>query len=754
MATTTPHENPAFIDDHGHNRSNGIYGSSYNHSNNNQQPAPATARNTDNELPTTCKDKTLPERDTWGKGVEFLMSCIAMSVGLGNVWRFPFTALDNGGGAFLIPYLVVLFLVGKPIYYLEMIIGQFSSRGSVKVFDLCPAMRGVGIGQVVSISMVTTYYVAIMGMTLKYFIDSFYSPLPWSQCKDSWNAVCVASSDKNTANYLYVQPQNVTTSVFNVSVNISNYTSSALTSTKPTASAELYFINCTIFVCIGMGQAFMVYMLGTYYEAVCSIIFNYLIQSFRNPLPWAYCKETWNVNCIDSAVTKREHTNLTNLWQPIRSNDNNRTTSSSELYFINEVLKEKDNINDGIGAPNWQLVIGLFASWLCVFCVIMRGVKSSGKASYFLAIFPYVIMAVLLVRALTLPGSVDGILYFIKPQWSKILDPKVWYAAVTQCFYSLSVCFGNIIMYASYNKFGHNVHRDATIVTGLDTCTSLLAGFTIFGILGHLAHEIGTDDIGSVVKGGAGLAFISYPDAIAKFQSLPQIFSVLFFLMLFVLGIGSNIAMTSCTVTAVRDNFPKIKQWQCALVLAIVSFCIGLAYITPGGQFILTLVDYYGASMIALVLGIFELYVLGWIYGVDRLCKDAEFMMGRKVGLYWRWCWSVITPLIMTIILIYFLSTYTPLTYNNVPFPNWAYALGWTITAVGVLQLPLWLIVAIIRDPGVTWREKFIGAFKPKKDWGPSDPLLREQYNKAMDNESIANQGLGCCGWIKKNIFG
>lgn len=82
------------------------------------------------------------ERDQWGKGIEFLMSCIAMSVGLGNVWRFPFTALENGGGAFLIPYLIVLFLIGKPIYYLEMIIGQFSSRGSVKVYDLCPAMRG------------------------------------------------------------------------------------------------------------------------------------------------------------------------------------------------------------------------------------------------------------------------------------------------------------------------------------------------------------------------------------------------------------------------------------------------------------------------------------------------------------------------------------------------------------------------------------------------------------------------------------
>lgn len=82
------------------------------------------------------------ERANWGNDIEFLMSCIAMSVGLGNVWRFPFTALENGGGAFLIPYLIVLSIIGRPLYYMEMIIGQFSSRGSIKVYDMVPALRG------------------------------------------------------------------------------------------------------------------------------------------------------------------------------------------------------------------------------------------------------------------------------------------------------------------------------------------------------------------------------------------------------------------------------------------------------------------------------------------------------------------------------------------------------------------------------------------------------------------------------------
>lgn len=111
------------------------------------------------------------ERASWGNDVEFLMSCIAMSVGLGNIWRFPFTALENGGGkllvsdffrfflsqnedffqniftisivgAFLIPYIIVLLIIGRPLYYMEMLLGQFSSRSSIKVFDLAPALRG------------------------------------------------------------------------------------------------------------------------------------------------------------------------------------------------------------------------------------------------------------------------------------------------------------------------------------------------------------------------------------------------------------------------------------------------------------------------------------------------------------------------------------------------------------------------------------------------------------------------------------
>lgn len=235
---------------------------------------------------------------------------------------------------------------------------------------------------------------------------------------------------------------------------------------------------------------------------------------------------------------------------------------------------------DGIGAPIWNLIGFVVLSWTFVFFILLKGVKSIGKASYVLAIFPYVVLTILLIRALTLPGSFNGIKYLFTPQWDKVLEPQVWYAAVTQVFFSLNIFFGAIFMYSSFNKFTHNVYRDANIVTTLDAFTSLLAGCCIFGIIGHHAHELGVEDISSVVKQGPGLAFISYPDAISKITFAPQVFSVLFFIMLYLLGVGSILAMASTATTIIKDHFKKIKHWQAALLFAVFGAISGSIYLT------------------------------------------------------------------------------------------------------------------------------------------------------------------------------
>ena len=75
--------------------------------------------------------------------------------------------------------------------------------------------------------------------------------------------------------------------------------------------------------------------------------------------------------------------------------------------------------------PDPYLTLTLFFSWVVIFFVIRKGVKSSGKAAYFLAIFPYLVLIALLIRSVTLEGALDGIIFFLNPQWSELLNLKV-----------------------------------------------------------------------------------------------------------------------------------------------------------------------------------------------------------------------------------------------------------------------------------------------------------------------------------------
>lgn len=120
-------------------------------------------------------------------------------MGLGNIWRFPFVALENGGGAFVIPYIIVLILIGKPSYFMEMAVGQFCSGNSVKVFNCVPILKGVGMGQAIATIFVSTYYSATMAITLRYLVDSFRPTLPWSVCKPEWGP-CIPSTPTDDTN--------------------------------------------------------------------------------------------------------------------------------------------------------------------------------------------------------------------------------------------------------------------------------------------------------------------------------------------------------------------------------------------------------------------------------------------------------------------------------------------------------------------------------------------------------------------------
>ena len=211
---------------------------------------------------------------------------------------------------------------------------------------------------------------------------------------------------------------------------------------------------------------------------------------------------------------------------------------------------------------------------------------------YFTATFPYVLLIAITAYGLTLPGALDGVKeLFVPKAWTgpkTITDPQVWRKAAEQMFYSLSVSsghkyflktliciiqvsWGGLVMFGSYNKFGHKVHITAATISSLDFLTSIISGLAVFSILGNLAHQQGVP-VADVVAGGPGLAFITFPEALAQLP-LPQLWAVMFFFMLYLLGLDSEFALIETVLTSFYDFFPKAKRFKSWLVFLLCSSC-------------------------------------------------------------------------------------------------------------------------------------------------------------------------------------
>ncbi|KAM3955956.1 sodium-dependent neutral amino acid transporter B(0)AT3 [Aphomia sociella] len=126
------------------------------------------------------------DRAAWSGKLQFFLSIIGYSVGLGNIWRFPYLCQQNGGGAFLIPFLIMLVLEGVPLFLIEMAIGQKMRLGSLGVWNtIHPWLGGIGISSCVVTLFVALYYNVIITWVFFYLFNSIRltaDQLPWAHC--------------------------------------------------------------------------------------------------------------------------------------------------------------------------------------------------------------------------------------------------------------------------------------------------------------------------------------------------------------------------------------------------------------------------------------------------------------------------------------------------------------------------------------------------------------------------------------------
>jgi len=343
-------------------------------------------------------------------------------------------------------------------------------------------------------------------------------------------------------------------------------------------------------------------------------------------------------------------------------------------------------------------------------------------------------LTVLLVRGVTLPGALEGIKFYLIPDFEKLKSFEVWGDAAMQIFYSIGAGWGALITMASYNKFHHDCHRDAIIVPLLNSGTSIFAGLVIFSIIGFMAHETGSS-IHDVVTQGPGLIFVVYPEAVAKLPISP-LWSVLFFLMVFTVGLGSQFGMFETMTSAFIDEYPELLRGKKTLIVGIVcivEFCFGIPCIMQGGIYVLQVMDWYSSTFTLMIISFLECMIICWVYGINRFYGDIELMLGRRPFIWWKIVWCFITPLIIIFVFFTTVIQHTPVTYgDNYAYPGWAVGLGWCFASISIIPIPIVAIVQLTINGKGSIIKRVKTLLRPAADWGPASEQYREIYQSQL----------------------
>lgn len=213
-----------------------------------------------------------------------------------------------------------------------------------------------------------------------------------------------------------------------------------------------------------------------------------------------------------------------------------------------------------------------------------------------------------------------------------------------------------------------------------------------------MARELGVA-VPDVATSGTGLAFVAYPDLVTRFPAAP-FWSFLFFSMLFTLGLDSQFAIVETILTGFLDWYPQLRSKKTYVIGAICSvlFLCGLPLTTrvsvtastlccqlrrpiapiysQGGGYLLDLLDYYAAGWPYLFIGLTELIIIGYIYGIQNFFDDiysiCKVEFGTWVKTHLFFVYMSLSPLIISVILIISWANHEPLTKGDYQYPGWA----------------------------------------------------------------------------------
>ena len=313
------------------------------------------------------------------------------------------------------------------------------------------------------------------------------------------------------------------------------------------------------------------------------------------------------------------------------------TSTNSTDYFLNFIAN----------GPQTVLYHAIFMA-ITIF-VVYRGVgKGIEDTCKILMPALFAILVILIIRAVTLPGALAGIDFYLNPDFSKITG-KTILAALGQAFFSLSLGMGCMITYGSYIKSKKDsLPKAAAIITLLDTSAAFLAGFVIFPTVFAFGAEPGA---------GPGLTFITLPKVFALMPG-GQVWSALFFLLLCVAALTSAISLLEVVVAYAIDNL-KWPRHKAAIGIGGVIFLLGVpSALSQGavslnilGMSFLDLLDFISNNILLTVGGLLISLFVGWV--IPDIAKKETTSHGPfAFQTIWLWICRVVAPVAIFIIIL------------------------------------------------------------------------------------------------------
>ncbi|XP_045209183.2 sodium- and chloride-dependent glycine transporter 2-like [Mercenaria mercenaria] len=434
-------------------------------------------------------------------------------------------------------------------------------------------------------------------------------------------------------------------------------------------------------------------------------IMQFIVYAFQDPIPWSQCGNDWNTRaCEGRNNTSTElpaYWNLTHENGTLESNASAPTTklfmSASEEFWQYKVLQLSTGIWD-LSPVIWRYFLFLFILRAAVCLCTIKSIKSIEKVIYVTATFPVLMSVAIFIRSIMLPGYQDGIYYFFNPKFDKLLDVRVWIEATLMAFYTLSFGWGAIVLLGSHADFKENSLRTAVIVPIIDMCMAVFNGMVCFCILGNMAHAYDVH-ITEVIHAGMATGMVAYVTALSSFP-VPQLWSVLFLVSILFTGIDGQLLALEMIMQCIGDVFHRVKTGYRIKTLIVVSsfmFLLSLPTCTGSGGYLFLWLDWYNGAWFGPIVAFVELFVVAWIYGLDRFNDDIYLMIGKRIPGILRIGLAFVSPIVVAVIFFTSLVEYVPPKYGSYSYPTLARILGWLLV-VAVMTPIIGQAVYIVRQ--------------------------------------------------------